>query len=188
MARLQPLRYDELDDDQRGVWDRIVNSRAPGGLDLVGDDGSLIGPFNAFVHAPAVGRHAGALGATLRFGTSLDRRLTELAICTVGAHWQAEFELWAHVPMALEAGVDQTVIDALLAGDTPQFERDDEALVHTATSQLLQTGRCDDETYEGVLGLLGEQGVVELTTLIGYYCTISLLLNVFEVPVPAEGD
>jgi 4-carboxymuconolactone decarboxylase len=184
MTRLRSLRYDELDDDQRAVWDRIVSSRAPGGLELVGDDGGLIGPFNAFVHAPAVGRHSGALGATLRFGTTLDRRLTELAICTVGAHWRAEFELWAHVPMALAAGVDQTVIDALLAGEAPDFERDDEAIVHAATSQLLRTGRCDGVTYESLLALLGETGVVELTSLIGYYCSISFTLNMFEVPVP----
>jgi 4-carboxymuconolactone decarboxylase len=186
MTRLRPLQYDELDDEQRAVWDRIVSSRAPGGLELVGDDGGLIGPFNAFVHAPAVGRHSGALGATLRFATSLDRRLTELAICTVGAHWQAEFELWAHVPLALEAGVDQTVIDAVLAGETPEFERGDEAIVHAATSQLLRTGRCDAETYDSLVGLLGERGVVELTSLIGYYCSISFTLNMFEVPVPDQ--
>jgi len=185
MPRLSPLPRPELDADQTELWDQIVSSRKPGKLDLVGDDGGLIGPFNAFVHAPGVGRHMAALGAALRFGTSLDRRLIELATCTVGAHWNAEFELWAHVPMALAAGVDQRVIDDLLVGSTPSFERDDEATVHAMTSQLLTTGHCDEATYAAALDLLGERGVVELTALVGYYCAISLRLNAFEVPVPA---
>lgn len=185
MARLRPIARPDLDPEQAELWEQIVSSRAPGKLDLVGEDGGLIGPFNAFVHAPGVGRHMGALGAALRFKSSLDRRLIELATCTVGAHWNAEFELWAHVPMALAAGVEQEVIDAILAGDAPRFERDDEAAVYDMTIHLLRNGCCEDAAYSTALGLLGERGVVELTTLIGYYCAISLLLNVFEVPVPA---
>ncbi len=71
------------------MWDNVVGTR---GDQLVNEDGGLVGPFNAFVHAPEVGRHLSALGATVRFGTSIERRLSELAIITVGARWKAEFE------------------------------------------------------------------------------------------------
>jgi 4-carboxymuconolactone decarboxylase len=64
------------------------------------------------------------------------------------------------------------------------LEREDEAIVHAVTIQLLRTGRCDDETFDRAHELLGERGLVELTSLVGYYCAISLLLNMFEVPVP----
>jgi 4-carboxymuconolactone decarboxylase len=184
MARLRPLTHAELDDEQSQVWNQILGSRAPGRLDLIGDDGGLIGPFNAFVHAPGAGRHLAALGAHLRFECSLERRLIEVATCTVGGYWKSEFELWAHEPLAIKAGVDPDVVSALASGSEPEFERDDEATVHAVTIQLLRTGRCDDQTFGRAKDLLGERGLVELTTLIGYYCTISLLLNMFEVSVP----
>ena len=136
MTRLRLLTRSELDDDQAVVWEQIVSSRA-GSLELVGEEGGLIGPFNAFVHAPGVGRRLSALGAALRFQTSLDRRLIELATCTVGGYWGSEFELWAHQPMAIAAGVDSDVVDALGRGETPVLDREDEAIVHAVTTQLL---------------------------------------------------
>jgi 4-carboxymuconolactone decarboxylase len=184
VGRLRPLTHAELDDDQAAVWEQITASRKPGRLDLVDADGGLIGPFNAMVHAPGVGRHLASLGAALRFESSLDRRLIEIATCAVGGYWRSEFELWAHRPLAIAAGVDPDAVAELANGGDPTFERDDEAVVFDVSRQLLRTGRCDDTTFERAHALLGDRGVVELTSLIGYYCAISLLLNMFEVPVP----
>jgi 4-carboxymuconolactone decarboxylase len=89
VTRLSPLRRDELDLAGQDVWDKVVGTRSG---QLVGADGALVGPFNAFVHAPDVGRRLASLGAVLRFGTSIERRLSEVAIITVGARWKAEFE------------------------------------------------------------------------------------------------
>jgi 4-carboxymuconolactone decarboxylase len=184
MARLRPLPRAELDDEQAAVWDQITASRKPGRLDLVDSEGGLIGPFNAMVHAPGIGRHLAALGAALRFQSSLDRRLIEIATCAVGGYWRSEFELWAHRPMAIAAGVDAAAVEQLASGDDPSFEREDEAVVFDVTRLLLRTGRCDDATFGRAHALLGDRGLVELTTLVGYYCAISLLLNMFEVHVP----
>ena len=92
----------------------MVGSRAG---DLVGPEGGLIGPFNAFVHAPGVGRRLSSLGQVLRFETSIERRLSEVAIITVGARWKAEFEWWAHARMAREHGVPGQVVDAIGRGE-----------------------------------------------------------------------
>ena len=127
MTRLSFLTRPDLDDEQAAVWDGLVESRA---TELAGPDGNLIGPFNAFVHAPKIGRRLSSLGALLRFRTSIERRLSEVAICTVGAHWRAEFEFFAHAPMAIEHGVSPDVIDAMRDGRTPTFERDDERVVY----------------------------------------------------------
>jgi 4-carboxymuconolactone decarboxylase len=186
MTRLARLTRDDLSDAQAGVWDSIVDSRGVG-LELL-EDGSMIGPFNAFVHVPEIGRRLSSLGALLRFRTSIERRLSEIAICTVGAHWRSEFEFWAHAPMAIEHGVDPAVIDALRAGGAPEFARDDERIVHAVANQLLVERRVDDETFATAVDLLGEVGMVELAALVGYYCTISMILNLFEVPLPAGAD
>jgi 4-carboxymuconolactone decarboxylase len=181
MSRLPYLRYEELGPDGQKVWDDVVGTR---GDRLVNEDGGLIGPFNAFVHAPDVGRYLSALGAAVRFGTSIERRLTELAIITVGAHWKAEFEWWAHARMAREHGVPEAVIDAIGLGEKPEFTAPDERTVHAVASQLLAAGQISEDTFAAASELLGEAGLVELVTLCGYYTLISFLLNGFDVPLP----
>ncbi len=181
MSRLPYLRRADLDADGQAVWDGVVGSRAGR---LVNADGGLVGPFNAFVHAPEVGRNLSALGRVIRFGTSIERRLSEIAIITVGARWKAEFEWWAHARMAREHGVAGEIVDAIGNGAEPPFVADDERTVHAAARQLAQTGRLDQDTYDKAQRLLGDAGMVELVSLCGYYTLISFLLNAFAVPLP----
>jgi 4-carboxymuconolactone decarboxylase len=182
MSRLPHLRYDDLGPDGQKVWDGVVGSR---GTELVNEQGGLIGPFNAFVHAPDVGRRLSSLGATLRFGTSIERRLSEVAIITVGARWKAEFEWYAHSRMAREHGVPAAVVDAIGRGEDPPFEADDERTIYAAVRQLTNTGQLDQDAYDAAERLLGQAGLVELVSLCGYYTLISFLLNAFDVPLPA---
>lgn len=181
------LGRDDLSGEQQELWDGLTASRG-GGVDLFDDGGHLVGPFNAWLHVPKIGRRLSSLGAHLRFETSIERRLSEVAICTVGAHWHSEFEFFAHAPMAFEHGVDEAVIAALRENRTPTFERDDERIVYEVATRLLDDRRVTDETYTAAEALLGEDGMVELVALIGYYCLISMLLNLFEVPLPKGAD
>jgi len=183
MSRLPGIRQTDLDDTGRALWDRLTSTR---GASVVGPDGSLIGPFNAFVTAPEVGARLAELGGLLRFQTSIDRRLLEVAIITTGAHWKAEFEWWAHARMAKEHGVRDDVIAAIRDGaaDVPFADRDDERVVHAVARELATTGRVSDPTYAAARDLLGDRGVVELVALCGYYTLISFTLNAFDVPLP----
>ena len=180
-SRLPYLRYDELDARGQEVWDGVAGSR---GGELVNADGGLIGPFNAFVHAPGVGRHLSALGGRLRFRTSIDRRLSELAIITVGAAWKAEFEWWAHARIAREHGVSDAIVDAIGSGDDPPFAADDERVIYSVARELTGAGRLGQELYDAAQRLLGDEGMVELVALCGYYTLVSYLLNAFAVPLP----
>ena len=149
------------------------------------DEGDgLVGPFNAWLHAPGVGGRVSGLGAALRFETSLDRRLLELAIIVVAAHWKAEFEWWAHARMAREHGVADEVVAAIERDETPAFAADDEAVVHAFAGQLVTGGGVDGATFERAVGRLGRRGVVELVSLCGYYTLVSFTLNAFAVPLP----
>jgi 4-carboxymuconolactone decarboxylase len=180
-SRLPNLRYDDLGPDGRAVWDAIVGSRGAG---LVNDDGGLIGPFNAFVHAPGVGQRMSSLGQVLRFETSIERRLSEVAIITVAARWKAEFEWWAHARMAREHGVPGEVVDAIGRGEDPPFGADDERVVYTVARQLTTGGQLGQDAFAAAERLLGQAGVVELVSLCGYYTLVSFLLNAFTVPLP----
>jgi 4-carboxymuconolactone decarboxylase len=181
VSRLPDLRRDQLDPSGQEVFDLVVGTR---GGQLVNPEGGLVGPFNAFVHAPDVGRHLASLGAALRFGTSIERRLTEVAIITVGSRWKAEFEWWAHARMAREHGVPDAVVDAIGRGDDPPFAADDERVVYAVARQLVLSGQLSQENYTAAQSLLGDTGLVELVSLCGYYTLISYLLNAFDVPVP----
>lgn len=180
MPRLEGVRREQLDDTAQAVWDAIAGSRGT----AVGSDGSLVGPFNAWVQAPDVGSRLVELGAVLRFGSSLERRLLEVAIITVGAHWRAEFEWWAHARMAAEHGVSEATIDAIARGDRASLDRDDEQIVHDVAHELVTTARLSETTYKRASGLFDRRALIELVTLCGYYSLVSYTLNAFEVPLP----
>lgn len=185
-SRATPVTYDDATPEQQALFDDILASRG-GPSTLLGPDGSLRGPFNHMVASPVLGQAMSRLGQAVRFEASVDRRLQELAICTVGAHWRSNFEFWAHSRMAIEAGVDRSVIDALAEGRDPAFARDDEAAVYAFASQLVSTGRVDQDHYDAVREAVGEQALVDLITTIGYYSLVSLTLNAHRIPLP-EGN
>ena len=183
MSRIPYVRRDELGPEGQRLWDSIVNGR---GDQVLTADGALAGPFNALVTAPDAGRRVSALGATLRFGTSIERRLSEVAIITIGARWQAEYEWWAHARMAREHGVADAAVDAIGRGEDPPFEADDERAVYLVARQLGDAGRLDQETYDAVHRILGDAGMVELVSLCGTRMPVSFLLNAFTVPLPPD--
>ncbi|HET6794888.1 MAG TPA: carboxymuconolactone decarboxylase family protein [Acidimicrobiales bacterium] len=182
MSRLPYLRREQLDDTGAALWESITSTRGSG---VVNDEGGLAGPFNAWLHAPELGTRLAELGTTLRFGMSLDRRLIELAIITVGARWKAEFEWWAHSRMAREHGVPDPVIEAVGSDRQPDFDTDEDRVVHAVARQLSVDGRVDGPTYSEARALLGDRSLVELVSLCGYYTLVSFTLNAFDVPLPA---
>lgn len=181
MSRLPDLPKDALDEQGRTLWDSLAATR---GAAVVSAEGGLIGPFNAWVTAPEVGTRLADLGGVLRFGTSIDRRLLELAIITVGARWRAEFEWWAHSRMARDHGVADDVIEAIARGEQPAFADDADRAVHAVAAQLADRGRIDDDVYAAAQRVLGDAGMVELVSLCGYYTLVSFTLNAFDVPLP----
>ncbi len=183
MSLLTPITPDVADEQQAEVFNSIVGSRSdPGALTAPG--GSLLGPFNAMVMSPVIGQKMSELGAAIRFKSSLEPRLLELTISTVGAHWKSDFEFWAHARLAIKAGITPEVIDALASGETPAFDNTDEQLVHSYVTELLTTGSVTADAHTAAVELLGEASVVDLVHTVGYYCLISLSLNAFHVKVP----
>src|SRR5437763_16250445 len=174
MTRIPELVVENLTPEQRRVHDAIVS----------GPGGRIVGPLRVWLQSADVADPAQALGAFCRFGTSLPRRLSELAIITTGAFWRANFEWHAHAPMAVEAGIDPAAVEAIRRGNTPQFARADEAAVHAFAHELIETRRVSEQTFRRVTDELGLQAVVELVGILGYYSLVSLTLNAFEVPVP----
>ena len=173
--RLPDVDTDALTPPQQELFDVLV------GRPEVARNG-LVGPFAIWMHAPEMGAAMAKLGSEVRFAASLPAAVTEVAICSVGAHYRSAFEFAAHRRMALAAGVREADLVALAAGGEPGFEGDERAAYDVAT-ELLRDHRLSDATFVDARDRFGGQGVVELVTTVGYYCLISLMLNGFEAPL-----
>ncbi|HKI73600.1 MAG TPA: carboxymuconolactone decarboxylase family protein [Pseudomonadales bacterium] len=178
MPRLTRRTRAEMTDEQRDVFDRIAEGRK--GV----EDGHIGGPFDAWVLNPEMGRRITGLGGVFRFRTLVDRRQIELAILMVGAHWRAQFEWYAHAPMAAQAGLPDEVIEAIKVGAAPEFTDDADKVAYALVKELLESRRVSDDTFNTAVQKFGEQGVSELVNVSGYYVMVSMTLNTFEVPLP----
>jgi len=179
MSRLAPLDPERLTPEQQALREAVESGPRKARHGSIG----LAGPFGIWMHAPALGLAAQAFGSAVRFGTSLPENVKEIAICTVGAHYQAKFEFAAHAPLARAAGVATDALEAIRRREQPVFTDAAEAMAHELASTLLGRHRLDDALYERARAIFTEQELVELVTVIGYYCQISLTLNAFRAPL-----
>jgi 4-carboxymuconolactone decarboxylase len=186
MTRLSYIDPKSMSPEQQALYDSIAKGpRAAKRKSLVDEHGHLTGPFNAYLHNPALGAHWSAIGEALRFRTRIDRRLFELGILVVAVHWRSGHEWAAHAGLARNEGVSEDVIAAILAGEPPAFARKDEAVVYAFCHELVTERRVGDAAYRAAVQLLGEAALVELTNALGYYIALAAMLNAFDVHPPA---
>lgn len=173
--RLSPPSYDALDAEQRQVYDVIQ----------AGPRRGVHGPLAIWLHRPGLAGRAQALGEYCRYDTLLEPRLSELAILATARVWSSEYEWWAHKKIAIEAGIAPTVIESVRRREQPDFEHEDEAVVHDFAIELHRDRTVSEATYRRAVAQLGEERTVDLVGLLGYYTLISMTINVFAVSLPA---
>jgi 4-carboxymuconolactone decarboxylase len=181
-GRVPPFPPHALSGARGDLYDAIASgprAMGPQHFDLTRTDGSLRGPFNAFLLAPELGGALQNVGAAIRYRGALSDRSREIAILLVAAHWDSDFEREAHEAVGAAAGLTDTELAALRDGALAAFTGE-EALVAEATTQLLH-GDLDDHTWSEASAALGAAVVFELTVLVGYYATLALQLRVFRV-------
>lgn len=152
---------------------------------IAGPRKALSGPFIPLLRSPALMQRLQSVGEYLRYESSLPTRLNELAMLVVASHWRNAFEWGVHYPLALEAGVARTVLDALAEGRRPATMADDEAVVHDFLVELLANRGVCDTTFARTRDAFGEQALIDLLVLAGYFTTMCMVLNVAGTPAPA---
>ena len=172
MARLQTIEKTDMTERQKQIYDEIVS----------GPRGQVRGPLSIWLYRPELADRAQRLGQYCRYDTSLEPRLSELAILTTARIWDAAFEWQAHVPHALAGGVDSSIIDSLSADQTPSFVSKDEEIVYAVTREINITRQLSDNTYNQVVKILGVEATVDLIGLLGYYALISMTIKAFDIP------
>ena len=172
--RFKPLTAEQLTPEQKAMVDDLLS----------GARTSLEGPFNVLLRSPEMGNLSQKLGEYLRFRTAVPKRLNEMAILMTARWWSSQFEWYLHKTMALSAGLNAHVIDAIQAGHRPAQMQPDEAVIYDFCTELRDRRRVSDGTFQTALGLLGERGVVDLVATMGYYDLVSMALNVDRYPLP----
>lgn len=174
MPRISLPAPETMDPEQRAVYDKIVS----------GPRGRIQGPLRAALHNPELADKWQAIGALLRYGTTLPPRLSEIAILITGRACNSPFEWYAHRAEAEKAGIEQPIIEALLAQAEPSRMSEDDAAVYHYAIELNRHNSVSDATYAVALARFGERTVVELTALVGYYTMVAMTLNCHEIPLP----
>ncbi|MGY1622301.1 carboxymuconolactone decarboxylase family protein [Geodermatophilus sp. SYSU D00965] len=170
-----PLPPDEqLTDAQRAAVAEISS----------GPRGAVIGPFAPLLRSPELMTRLQKVGEHLRWSSPLDRRLFEMTILFVSRWWDQDFEWSYHHPLALEAGLDPAVADAIGEGRRPEGMDPAAEAVWDLLDELHRTKRVGDDTWARALEHLGDAGAVEVVGTAGYYTTLAMVMNVARTPVP----
>ena len=176
MARVPELTPEQLSEHQLRLATELGASRG-GGL-------ATGGPWGLLLRNAELCERAGRLGTMLRDGTSVPKRLSEIAIVLTARFYTADFEWCAHAPQARRAGISEQVLEAIRQKKRPVFENEDEEAVYDYVIELHAGKRVRDSTYRRLASHLGTQGAIELTAITGFYSTVAMLIVSFEVDLP----
>lgn len=170
--RMPQLAREEMTDIQRAVADELTAGPRKG----------VKGPFISLMRSPELMARLQKVGEYLRFNSAVPARLSEFTTLIVSRAWTQQFEWFTHVPLALKAGTTQDTIDALRNGRRPGAMSDEESVVYDFSIELLNNRGVSDARYRATVNCLGEQGVIDLVSILGYFTLISMVLNVARTP------
>jgi 4-carboxymuconolactone decarboxylase len=142
----------------------------------------ISGPWIPLLRSPQVLVRTQALGEYLRYKTTLPPRVSELIILVTARHWSQPYEWGLHAPIAIKAGVDPAVVDAIAKGRRPDGLSEEQDIVYAFSTELLHDKRVSDATYERALAKFGETGLIEAASIVGYYAMLAAILNVARTP------
>jgi 4-carboxymuconolactone decarboxylase len=177
--RLPIIEESQMTGAQRALMDAIRSGPR-------GNSVTPRGPFAVWLHAPEFGQVVQPVGGYCRYKTALPARLSEFAILCTARMWRAQYEWFAHAPLAEKAGVKPKTIQDLRAGRAPKSAAKDERAIYDFVQELYKKRRASDRTYKRVHAFLGDKGMVELVGILGYYVLISMTLNVFRMMPPDD--
>lgn len=183
LPRIPAIDTRGLGPEQRSLYDAVVGGprgSGPQHFSLVDSDGRLVGPFNAMLLQPSIGKPLQALGSALRFDSTFTPRERELAILVVAGHWGSSFESDSHTAVAKSIGLSDSEIEAAIAADPSAISDEREAAVISTVRDLVRNWTLSDEEWAASVSSVGREVLFELTTLVGYYSLLALQLRVFS--------
>jgi 4-carboxymuconolactone decarboxylase len=172
--RMPPIPSSQLSDAQKRAAEAFAEGRGY----------QVRGPFVPLLRSPEVMLRAKAMGDYLRFKTVLAPRINEMVIIITAREWSQQYEWNAHHPAALKAGLRPEIADAIADGRRPVGMTEDEATAYDMATEILRLKRISDNTYRRGIQQFGEQGVIDLLAVVGYYNFLAIVMNGTRTAMP----
>jgi 4-carboxymuconolactone decarboxylase len=176
--RMPALAMESMDAAQRAAAQELID----------GPRGAVFGPFIPLLRSPDLMSRLQKVGEYIRFHSALETRINEFVMLIVSRLWTQQFEWRMHYPLALKAGVAEEVLVALGEGRRPLGMRDDEQIAYDLCEELARTHGVSDFTYQQAVAQFGERGVIDMLGLVGYFSTVSMIMNVARTPPMSSSD
>jgi 4-carboxymuconolactone decarboxylase len=151
---------------------------------MAGPRKAVVGPFIPLMRSPDLMNRLQKVGEYLRYNTKLGSNISEFIILQMARHMTQQFEWFSHVDLARKAGVKEETITAIAEGRRPTGMTPDETMVYEFVSEIRQHQSVSDAAYAPIVKRFGEQGVIDITALCGYYTTLGYVMNVARTPLP----
>jgi len=172
--RMPPIPADRLTDAQKKAAEAFAEGRGY----------AIRGPFVPLIRSPEVMLRAKAMGDHLRFKSTLGPRLNEMVILITAREWSQQYEWQAHHPIALKEGLRREIADAIADGRRPAGMAEDEEAAYDMATEILRMKRVSDATYRRAVAKFGEQGVIDLLGVTGYYTFLAIVMNATRTALP----
>jgi 4-carboxymuconolactone decarboxylase len=172
--RMPPIPVDKWTDAQKKAAEEITS----------GPRKELVGPFIPLLRSPEFMSRLQRVGEYLRFNTKLGSNISEFIILLIARQWTQQFEWYSHESLALKAGIKAETIKAIAEGQRPSEMTPDEGIIYDYITELRLHQSVSDPVYAQVVNRFGEQGVIDITGLCGYYTLLGMLMNVTRTPLP----
>ena len=172
--RMPPIPADKLTDAQKKAIEEFKAARSV----------DISGPFVAMLRSPEVMNRARAMGDYLRFRSSLPPRLSEFVILLTARRWTQQYEWNAHAPLAVKGGLNADIVKAIAEGRRPEKLAEDEEIVYMLFDEIQRNQSVSDGTYARAVGKIGEQGVIDVMGITGYYTMLAMVMNTARTPLP----
>jgi len=174
--RMPPLPAEKMTEAQRQAADALIAGPRKG----------VKGPFVPLLRSPELMDRLQKVGEYLRFLSSLEQRISELVMLVVSREWTQHFEWFVHVPLGRKAGISEDTIAALADGRRPSGMREDEEVAYDFCAELLRNKGVSETTYRRAAMKFGENGVIDMLGVAGYFTTVSMVMNVAHSPPTAD--
>jgi len=173
--RMPPIPADKMTEAQKKAAEAFAEGRGY----------QIRGPFVPLIRSPEVMLRAKAMSDYLRFKSVLEPRINEMAIIITAREWTQQYVWQAHYPAALKAGLRRETADAIADGRRPAGMAEDEEIAYDTATEILRLKRVSDATYARAVARFGEQGVIDLLGVIGYYNFLAIVMNTTRTAFPA---
>ena len=184
--RLPLIAPSDLTPEQRPLYDDMRRGISSNFNAFIAerDDGALMGPWNAWLHEPAIGKAIWKLTLAMTANASLPDNVRQVVILVVGARYDAAYEIYAHIAVAEREGMAPERLATLVADLKPSDLNKEESVAYDLAYALGRGGTLPEPLYRLALATFGQHGLNEMIYLVGLYAMVSTTLNGFNVPVP----